>query len=221
MASASSHTPSLAVWDPCSVLHQNKYCQAASCPTFPCCPEILIIWLKGVFKGWIWELAWWSCTLPNAGGGEDGQKTQEAQVWLLQTQLSQMGWICSQVATVSGVYTICSCGGCWFGFRMAHHPGKQGSAATWGLLLIWFVCVSAVLLPRRFWRFYLVLSGLNCTNPSFQSRVDHVTFSILLQETAFCKNLTVSGRKHTRHISCSIHVTFTVTYKERGECSMG
>lgn len=46
------------------------------------------------------------------GGG--GQKRQEARLWLLQTQLSQMEWMCSQVATVSSVYTICSCRSCWF-----------------------------------------------------------------------------------------------------------
>lgn len=62
--------------------------------------------------------------------GEDGLKSQEGQVWLLQTQLSQMEWICSQVAVVGCVHTICSCRSCWDGFRMALHPGKQKSAAT-------------------------------------------------------------------------------------------
>lgn len=142
--------------------------------------------------------------------GEDGHKSQEAQLWLLQTQLSQMGWICSQVATVSSVYTICSCGSSWFGFKMAHHPGKQGSAATGGLLQIWFVCVrcscSSTFLAFLFGDVWVILH-----KPIFPVQSGSRDFLLIhrTRETAFCKNLTMSGRNtHVSHLmlhSCHLH----------------
>ena len=53
---------------------------------------------------------------------------------------------------------------------------------------------SSVLVPRLFWLFFFfffILSGLYC--PSFQSRVNHMTLSILPPDTAFGKNPTVRG----------------------------
>lgn len=111
LASASTRTSSF--HEPRSLLHQDKRCQDASCPTLPCCPEMLIICFERCFQRMVLRarsMAAAPCQMQ--GGG--GQKRQEARLWLLQTQLSQMEWMCSQVATVSSVYTICSCRSCWF-----------------------------------------------------------------------------------------------------------
>lgn len=42
-------------------------------------------------------------------GGGASLISKEARSWLLQTQVSQMEWMCSQVAAMSSVYTVCSC----------------------------------------------------------------------------------------------------------------
>lgn len=94
---------------------------------------------------------------------------------------------------ISSVYTICSCRSCWFEFRLALHPGKQTSAATWGLLQIRMIFVCPLFLFINFFGPFS-LWYLGYLAQSHLSSPERMTFSILLQETAFGKNPTVSGR---------------------------
>lgn len=138
-----------------------------------------------------------------------GQRSQEAQLWLLQTQLSQMEWMCSQVATVSSVYTICNCRNCWFcHFRaprmMMIHPGKQESAPTRVLLQIWFFCVSSSL-PSLFLKIYRPVQSKSRDLCHPSSKNVWWTYTGNQAER----------QQYTCRVSCSIHVTFTATHTQR------
>lgn len=124
------------------------------------------------------------------GGG--GQKRQEARLWLLQTQLSQMEWM----ATVSSVYTICSCRSCWFCHFSAERTRLSSRKREKRRELL-----SSVLVPPLVWLFSPIEFGLFCTNPSFQSRVHHVTSSLLRQAAPFGKDPIANSGNAPRHVS--------------------
>lgn len=153
-----------------------------------------------------------------------GQRSQEAQVWLLQTQLSQMEWMCSQVATVSSVYTICNCRNCWFCHfrapRMTLSSWKTGKctyrSATANMI---FVC------PPVFFLHFLK-KDINWvvffffTTPFFPVQTKSLDLCHPSSKNLW---LTFIGKqaerqRYTCRVSCSIHVTFTVTHikEERG-----
>lgn len=99
------HLP-LHIWDLYLVLHQCKHCQAAFCPTF-----VVRYILRGSSLAWRvhskdgWFFCSTFCVLCQVLVG-DGQIRQAARLWLWQTQVSQMEWMCSQVAGLVCVCTV-------------------------------------------------------------------------------------------------------------------
>lgn len=103
------------------------------------------------------------------------------------------------------MYTICSCRSDWFWVEDgASSWNNRKSAATWGLLRERFLRVllscSSTLLAL-----FIVISRLSCTNPSFQSRVNHSNRLAKISTVSVGNTLGSHLLLHSRHLHGHTH----------------
>lgn len=113
-----------------------------------------------------------------------------------------MEWMCSQVATVSSVYTICGCRTCCF----CHFSAQRTALSSRKTEKPSYLGATVSRLVRLF--FFPIEFGLFCTNPSLQSREHDMTSSLPRQVTTFGNDLIANSGNAPRHVSrsCSIQL---------------